>query len=270
MATRPPEPSSLRGRRILICRPEPEASRLAGVFREAGADVRMLPLIAREPLPETPAIRTVIQDLDLYTHVIAVSPYAASLFLALADNWWPQLPVGIHWYGVGNATATVLREHGLNPWQPENGRTSEALLALPSLQQIDHDKVLLVRGEEGRELIRETLTQRGAAVTPLALYRRLKPHYDQTTLDETLLSFQPEAVIALSGETLNNFIALSKNSGHNPDKTLLVVPAKRVEDQARQAGLTQTCIPESLADTDLVATVAQELERRNGSAGNIK
>ncbi|MGM0767854.1 MAG: uroporphyrinogen-III synthase [Pseudomonadota bacterium] len=265
-----PDHACLTGRRILICRPEPEASRLASACRRAGAEVRVLPLIAREPLPETPDTRRVIQDLDLYSHVIAVSPYAASLFLELADNWWPQLPAGIRWYGVGSGTAAVLARQGLSPRKPADGWTSEALLALPSLQSFDHDKVLLVRGEEGRELIQQTLTGRGAAVTLLPLYRRHLPEYDKTTVDDALLNFNPEAAVILSGETLNNFIALSKNSGHNPDKTLLVVPAHRVAVQAHQAGLTQTCIPESLADTDIVATVAQELDRRTGSADNTK
>lgn len=270
MATPPPEPRRLVGRRILICRPEPEASRLANSFRTVGADVRVLPLITREPLPETPATRTLLQNLDLYSHVIAVSPYAAKLFLALADNWWPQFPVGIHWYGVGSGTAAVLSRHGLTPRKPGSGWTSEALLELPSLQRFSHDKVLLVRGEGGRELLPQTLAERGADVTLLALYRRLQPHHDNTTVKEVLLSFQPEAVVTLSGETLNNFIALSKNSGHSPDKTLVVVPANRVAEQARLAGLTHICIPESLADADIVAAVARDLDRRSGSAGNTQ
>lgn len=270
MATPRPDCRNLAGRRILICRPEPEASRLANGFRDAGAEVRVLPLIAREPLPETPEIRTLIQNLDLYSHVIAVSPYAASLFLALADNWWPQWPSGIQWYGVGSGTAAVLARHGLRPRKPTSGWTSEALLAMPSLQHFRHEKVLLVRGEEGRELIIQTLTERGADVTLLPLYRRHQPRHDKTVIDEALLCFLPEAVVTLSGETLNNFIALSKNSGHNPDKTLLVVPANRVAEQAHQAGLTHTCIPESLADADIVQTVARELDRRTGSAGTTK
>lgn len=260
MATHLPDSHCLTGRRILICRPEPEASRLAHCFREAGADARVLPLIGREPLPETPETRTLIQNLDHYSHVIAVSPYAASLFMALADNWWPQFPMGIRWYGVGRGTAAVLSRHGLSPRMPTSGWTSEALLALPSLQRFSGEKILLVRGEEGRELIYQTLSDRGARVTVLPLYRRYQPHHDATTLDKALLCFLPEAVITLSGETLNNLIALSENTGHNLDKTLLVVPASRVAEQARQAGLNRICIPESLADNDIVATVSEELD----------
>ena len=83
MVTRPPETTQhadLRGRRVLICRPEPEASRLARAFEEVGAEVRLLPLMAREPLPETPEQRGILQELDNFTHVIAVSPYACLLY----------------------------------------------------------------------------------------------------------------------------------------------------------------------------------------------
>nr|WP_236744009.1 uroporphyrinogen-III synthase [Marinobacter similis] len=114
MATPPAKLPDLQGRHILICRPEPEASRLAQCFREAGAVPRVLSLIEREPLPETPERRTLILSLDHYTHIITVSPYAARLLLDEVDTWWPQIPTGIRWYAVGAGTAAVLAEQGLS------------------------------------------------------------------------------------------------------------------------------------------------------------
>ncbi len=270
MATPRPDPLPLAGRRILICRPQPEADRLATGFRDAGADARVLPLIAREPLPEDPVTRTHILNLDEFTHVIAVSPYAASLLLEWLDTWWPQPPVGIHWYGVGAGTAAVLASHGLDTRQPESGHTSEDLLQLPELATLDHEKVLVVRGEEGRELIPQTLEKRGARVTMLPLYRRYCPDYDEATLKAMLNDFSPEAIVTLSGETLNNLIALSENTGHNLEETLLVVPVERIAEQARLAGLRRTCIPGSLADSTIVAAVAEQLASLDGGSGNTK
>lgn len=270
MATPPAKLPDLQGRHILICRPEPEASRLAQCFREAGAVPRVLPLIEREPLPETPERRTLILSLDHYTHIITVSPYAARLFLDEVDTWWPQIPTGIRWYAVGAGTAAVLAEQGLSPRRPTQGWTSEALLDLPSLARIDGERVLLARGEDGRELIRETLEARGAQVTALPLYRRYLPEHPSGQIDHLLGNFAPEAIVTLSGETLNNLIALCAKSGHNLYDRLLIVPADRVADQARTAGFEFPCIPGSLADNDIVATVAEQLNGRDGSSGTVK
>ncbi len=191
MATPQPDSLPLEGRRILICRPQPEADRLASRFCDAGADARVMPLIAREPLPEDPATRTLILNLDEFAHVIAVSPYAAALLLDWLDEWWPQAPTDIHWYGVGAGTATVLSNYGLETRQPETGHTSEDLLQLPELATLEHEKVLVVRGQEGRELIPQTLERRGARVTVLPLYRRFCPDYDKATLNAMLNDFSP-------------------------------------------------------------------------------
>ncbi|MFL1483124.1 uroporphyrinogen-III synthase [Marinobacter sp. LN3S78] len=252
---RPEEVTALTGVRVLICRPEPEATRLSGAFRSAGADTRTLPVMERVPLPETPESRQVILDLDLFQHIIAVSPYAARQLLDRVDTWWPQFPTGVHWYGVGASTAAVLESAGLSPGHPPAGFTSEALLALPSLQTLTHEKVLLARGETGRDLIRETLEKRGASVTQLPLYRRQRTTPSPEQLADSLERFAPDVIIALSGETLNNFIALSENSSHNCLKSLLLVPTDRVARQAREAGFDRVICASGMADEDIVNRV---------------
>lgn len=268
MVTPHADQPDLSGRRILVCRPEPEARRLARAFESAGAEVRILPLIDREPLPETPESRTTVLNLDQFTHVIAVSPYAARRLLEEIDTWWPQIPMGIRWYAVGAGTAAVLAGHGLSVRRPADGWTSEALLKLPSLAHPDGERVLLARGEEGRELIRQTLESRGARVTVLPLYRRLCPYHSPERVNLAFGEFQPEVIVALSGETLNNLIALCAKSGHNLYDRLLIVPAERVALAAREAGFERPCVPGSLADNDIVATVAAQLFGGNGGAAN--
>ncbi len=227
-------------------------------------------MLEREPITDDPSIRTRILDIDQFSHVIAVSPYAAGLLVDWLDTWWPQTPSGILWYGVGAGTAAVLSAYGLNTRQPIDGHTSEALLALPELAQLNHEKVLIVRGEQGRDLLPETLTDRGANVTLLPLYRRFAPDHDQATLEGAISGFDPEVVVTLSGETLNNLISLSNNTGHNLEHCLMVVPVERIADQAHKAGIKRTCVPESLADSAIVAAVAQQLARPDVSSGNTK
>jgi uroporphyrinogen-III synthase len=202
--------------------------------------------------------------------VIAVSPYAASLLTEWLDIWWPQTPTGVLWYGVGAGTAAVFADYGLDTRRPITGHTSEALLALPELAQLEHKKVLIVRGEQGRDLLPQALQDRGAQVTLLPLYRRFAPEHDEAAVSHHLTRFDPEVVITLSGETLNNLISLGNNNGHNLKQCLMVVPVERVARLAREAGLPNVCVPESLADHAIVAAVADQLASPDASSGKTK
>jgi len=264
MATLRPESAllPLAGRRILICRPQPEADRLALAFRAAGAQTECLPLIDRAPLALSAEHQTHIQNLDLFQHIVAVSPYAARQLLEQVDAWWPQLPEGTHWYGVGAGTAAELSRYGITACKPAQGWTSEALLALPSLQNLENQRVLLVRGSEGRDLLRNTLRQRGARITVLPLYQRFCPQYSAAQLAQTLDDFNPDAVITLSGETLKNLVALCAKNDHNLYRKLLIVPVERVAEQAQAAGFMNPHVPAGLTDNNIVASVTAQLTGR--------
>ncbi len=259
MDIRPPDALYLRGRRILVCRPEPEAHRLADHLTAAGAEVRCLPMLSRQPVDETPEQRTILQDLDQYGHIIAVSPYAARQLMARIDHWWPQYPVQLNWYGVGEATARVFRQAHLTPQAPATGFASEDLLQLPSLREPGNSRILVACGESSRGLIQSTLRERGARVTELVLYRRQRPSYTPEAMNQALCRFDPEALITLSGETLNNLIALGENTDHNLKQRLLVVPIERVAATARAAGFRMVCIPASLDDNAIAAAIGRAL-----------
>lgn len=241
----------LAGLRVLNGRPQGQARTLTRALTQAGAEVLELPLLEIEPLPETAEQRTVLQNLDQYQHVIAVSPNAADFLVHALDRWWPQTPVGIHWYGVGRGTAQVLERAGLDPRIPSEGHDSEALLARPELQSPEGEKVLICRGSGGRETLPETLEQRGARVTRLAFYRRRRPDHDSQRLKEALADFDPHVIVVLSGETLNNLIALGQNTDGDLLSRAILVPVARVAQQARDLGFTRVLVPGSL-ETDAI------------------
>ena len=236
----------MTGWRLLLTRPAAECEALAATLAEVGVFSRSLPLLATEPLAQTPAQHALMAALPDYCAVIVVSKPAARLGLELLRQHWPQLPAGPRWFSVGAATAQVLDDylqaHGLRTHYPDTGDDSEALLALPALDQalqVPAPRVLLMRGEGGRELIADTLRQRGAALDYLELYRRVCPQYPAGTLAQLVAAERLNAVLVSSAQGLENLRRQAADHWAQLARLTLLVPSPRVADLARAAGARQ-------------------------------
>lgn len=259
MATKSAE-HPLLGIRLLVCRPEPKASTVCSELRRLGADARALPMMEIAPLPETAATRALIQDFDRFQHIVVVSPVAADFLLKALDTWWPQRPVAQNWYAVGPGTARRLQEAGIDCHAAAQGHDSEGLLQLPELQQLNDERVLICGGEGGRALLAESLGQRGARVQKLALYRRLRPDHSEARIADALVRFDPQGIIILSGETLNNLLALGQNADKGLLQRLLLVPTERVAEQARMAGFSRLVVARALDTPALAVSLEHALQ----------
>ena len=221
--------------RVLLTRPAEESSALAATLSEAGIFSSSLPLLDIEALPVTAEQHAVFRDLSRYSAVIVVSKPAARLALRLLDQPWPQVP----WFSVGAATAQVLADHGLNVHYPSSGDDSEALLALPALREAiarPGTRVLILRGEGGRELLAERLREQGASVDYLELYRRLLPVYDAGALMQRIQLERLNGVVVSSGQGFLHLQALAGEDWPEVAQLPLFVPSPRVYEMARAAG----------------------------------
>ena len=225
--------------RLLLTRPAEECAATAAVLAEHGVQSASLPLLAIEPLAETPAQRTTLLALDRYAAVVVVSKPAARLALERLGRYWPQPPLDQPWFSVGAATGAILQQRGLNVCWPVAGDDSEALLALPQWAEaldVPEPRVLIVRGEGGREHIAETLRSRGAQVDFLELYRRNLPDYPSGTLIQTLRSERLNAVVVSSGQGLLSLHELAAADWGALVELPLFVPSPRVAHMAAQLG----------------------------------
>lgn len=247
MATQP-----LAGKIIWLTRPEGQGMELRAALEAHGARVQMLPLLVIEPLIPSPADRQKLIDLDRYDLVFYVSTNAATLGLDAIAQWWPQYPVGIRNFAVGPGTAAVLAERGLDVSYPQERMSSEALLALPDLQDISGKKALIVRGAGGREIIAAGLRARGAAVEYAELYERKVPQYDMATLRELVRAAAPSAVVVSSAEALDNlrtlFAPVEGWSG-----LPLVVSSPRLAEHAKALGFQRFALVEGATDAAIIA-----------------
>ncbi|MVW96686.1 uroporphyrinogen-III synthase [Pseudomonas sp. PB105] len=226
----------MSGWRVLLTRPAEESTALAVSLSEAGIFSSSLPLLDTEPLPVTPGQLAVWRDLDRYCAVIVVSKPAARLAVQqLAFRPAPPMP----WFSVGAATAQVLADHGLNVHYPQTGDDSEALLQLPALREAaarPGSRVLILRGEGGRELLAERLREQGASVDYLELYRRFLPDYDAGVLVQRIQLERLNGLVVSSGQGFLHLQALAGSHWPQVAQLPLFVPSPRVAEMARAAG----------------------------------
>ncbi|WP_238704631.1 uroporphyrinogen-III synthase [Pseudomonas nabeulensis] len=221
--------------RVLLTRPAEESTALAASLSDAGIFSSSLPLLDIEPLVLTSGQQGVFHDLGRYCAVIVVSKPAARLAVQQLDQAWLLLP----WFSVGAATAQVLADHGLNVHYPHAGDDSEALLQLPALSEAiarPEARVLILRGEGGRELLAQRLREQGASVDYLELYRRFLPAYDAGALMQRIQLERLNGLVVSSGQGLLNLQALAGAEWPQVAQLPLFVPSPRVQEMARAAG----------------------------------
>jgi uroporphyrinogen-III synthase len=243
--------------RILICRPEPAASELANVLSSVGAECQTLPTISIEPLELLPSERQKILDLDQYKHIIVVSQHAARIGLEYIDEFWPQAPAEQHWYAIGRKTASILRPEQINLIEPERDLTSEKLLESKPLANITGEKVLILKGKEGRNTLQKGLTERGASVDTISLYSRSCPNYSVQEVKDRIETFKPNYIIALSGETLLNLISICQKSEIDIRYEEFILSSQRVMNIAYEHGLKRAYIPTNLMPIDIIRCIAK-------------
>jgi uroporphyrinogen-III synthase len=248
--------------RVLVTRPRGQEATLGDALRAAGHEVFHQPLLELEPLAELPPdARRCVMDLDLYQHVIFISGNAVRFGMEWIENYWPQLPVGITWYAVGAKTAAALSECGIRALSPGADMSSEGLLALPDLQSIAGQRVLIVKGEGGREALQEALQSRGAKVDTLPCYRRRCPRLAEGELARRLKGWHIDTILISSGEGLGNLLALlSTEETTNFTGVRLLVPSARVEGMARQAGFSRVVIAANASDDAMLAALEESMD----------
>ncbi len=243
---------------VIVTRPAGQGEALLQQLQANGHSVVSMPLMAISAVADSSAearlCRTRMLDLDLYQHVIAISANAARYGLDLLDELWPQPPIGVHWYGVGPASAEPMREAGLTVQLPQSRYDSEGLLALPDLQAVAEQRILIWRGVGGRETLATVLRERGATVDYAELYERFEQQYSPAQWQQALSGEGNSWLLLSSGQALDIVMAQLPDL---PQRLAgIVLPSERVADQARELGFRQVLVPASARDDDMLACLA--------------
>ena len=245
--------NSLAAKRILLIRPKRQDDRLISMLEKAGAQVTHTPVMSIQPMIESQGIKNLILEVDNFHKAIFVSGNAAELAIEWLDKYWPMLPVGIEYFAVGERTAALLKEADIDALCPRGRQNSEELLQLPQLQQLDDQRIIIFRGCGGREILAETLIERGARVEYCELYNRI------VDAQQLALAQRQEAdcLVAHSGELIQ---AMGEAKDTLLANTAVVVPSERVAEIARKLGYRRVISAENALPEAMLAAVQKALQ----------
>lgn len=172
------------GRCVVVTRPADQAEGWVASLREVGIEAVALPLLGIAPAADPGPVDAAWQALADHALLVFVSPNAASQFFA-------RRPPGLAWpaelrvASPGPGTSEVLRGLGvpaaavIEPAPDALQFDSEALWQQLGRLPWQGRRVLIVRGEGGREWLAEQLVAAGAEVRFVAAYRRGPPQLDE-------------------------------------------------------------------------------------------
>jgi uroporphyrinogen-III synthase len=250
------KPGPLSGRGIVITRPREHALPLAELIRSVGGNPVLFPTIEILPLENREALSNLITRLDSYHLAIFVSPTAVGQGLGLvnATRIWPG---NLRVAAVGAGTAKALAGCGFSTViAPAVQADSEALAALPELQDLGGRSVVIFRGQGGREWLRTVLEARGARVEYAECYRRVRPTQDSGPLLALWRRGAIEAASIASTEGLQNFFDMLGTAGEAYLRaTPVFVPHPRIAQAAEKLGVRRAIVT-GHGDDRMVAEMA--------------
>lgn len=203
--------TSARPPRVLVTRPAAQAETWVERLRERGIAAESLPLIEIAPPADASALRSAWAGLASCRLVVFVSANAVLHFFAErpAENAWPE---GAEAGAPGGGTAEALREAGVpsaaivTPAADAAQFDSESLWARLQGRDWGGARVLVVRGDGGRDWLAERLVGAGAQVETVSAYRRLTPSFAGVGRDRLDAAIADSAAVWLfsSSEAIAN------------------------------------------------------------------
>lgn len=247
-------PCHLQGLGVLVTRPAEQAARLGEAIEAAHGRPLLFPCVEIAGPADPAAVKTQLARAGDYQLLIFVSANAVKhAFELLPDS----LPGDQQIAAVGAATAAALADCGLDPTLVPERQDSEGLLALPELADMRGKRVLILRGNGGRELLADTLRERGAEVDYAEVYRRLIPKRSAANLVAGWDNWI-DAVVVTSSEVLDNLITLLGEAGTaRLQQTPLVVVSERLAEYARGRGCRTLYLAAGADDRALLARLCE-------------
>ena len=250
--------------RLIVTRPAAQAASWVQRLATRGIDAIAVPLIEISGAPDADAVRTAWGRIASHRLVVFVSANAVLRFFAArpVDAEWPMPLLAA---APGPGTAEALRAEGVadaaivEPSPDAPRLDSEALWQRLAAHEWRGARVLIVRGDGGRDWLGERFAEAGAEVDTVAAYTRCLPQLSaegRRRFDAALADPDGHVWLFSSSEAIANLEALAGAARTSQSHAIATHP--RIAARARQAGFAS--VSEVQPNFDAVVTCIQSMQ----------
>ena len=260
----------LQGQVFLNTRPLHQQGELTRMLQDDGASVLAFPVIDIEPLRDADCQQQLRRSITSYDILLFVSRNAVDGGFALIDSAQlsPPTVFGVIGSATRNALAAALAgsrfdiDDCLVAGEPYN---SEALLESKALQRVSGKRILILRGQQGRNLLGDELVRRGAVVEYAEVYRRVLPAQQPGAFNQLVAASFPTLVILTSGEGMHNLMKLvDAEAAQALRQTPWLLISERMRESALKLGHNAAVlIARNASDSGIRQTICAWADRQS-------
>lgn len=234
-------------RSVLITRPSHQAENLSALITLAGGSIFHLPVF------EIQALSFHSINIDTFDYCIFLSANAVTHFFSRVTK------SNFHttFISIGNATQRALLDLGIDNILCPKQLSSEGILALPELHNIDKKNIVIICGENPKPLLQKILSERGAHVHTIFCYRRKNCVYDMEKIFQQLVEKNIDVVVCSSTGSFLQLNALFDAPAHHTwllQKTLCVI-SDAMKNLAIKKGFQSVIVADNATDEAVALTL---------------
>lgn len=264
------ESRPLFGRRVLVTRAREQSSDFKAMLAELGADCIEFPTIGISPPPSWDLLDSAVARLSNYDWVIFTSVNGVRFFMErirFAGLDCRELK-GVRIAAIGPKTAESLEGYGLRPDLVPDEYRAESILAGLAGSGVAGKSFLMPRAMVARDVLPESLRDRGATVDVVPAYQTVLPSARSEEILGLLSRGEIDCLTFTSSSTVSNFFSLFKKEEILPclEHPVIACIGPITAETARKFGLRVDVMPAEYTIPGLTEAICAHYEKKRAEA----
>ena len=243
---------------VLVTRPEEQAGHFVEMIDSNNGKAINIPTIEIAASPLDDNAKSILRNLSDINIAIFVSVNAVNFGLKALKSLKLKFPENLIVAAVGPSTAKALADNDIQiDIVPDDNFSSEGLLSTPELDEIAGEKILIFKGQSGRELLEAQLIKRYADVTTIDCYQRVIPKVDTKPIIKDLKAGLIDAVTVTSATGVVNLFDMFGKDNQLLTQVPFVAASWRIAEVCENQEIQRVTVADNAGDKAMLEALSE-------------